>query len=52
MELKAILWEAFRDTGDIEAYLLYKNADTDNLVKEINGKEELLWQTSKPKVLS
>ncbi|MCD8391272.1 MAG: YqzL family protein [Firmicutes bacterium] len=52
MEIKTILWKAFMYTGNIETYLLYKGADTDANIYEKNGKEELVWQTSKPEALS
>lgn len=45
MELSIFSWNTFVNTGDIEAYLLYKS--TEELKK--NGKEDAVWQTSEPK---
>lgn len=39
-------WETFLNTGNIEAYLLYKS------VAELKKDDELQWQTSEQKELS
>lgn len=39
------LWQAFLDTGDIKAYLLYKDAQK----HEKTRGEETGWQASAPK---
>lgn len=46
MGVHSFLWQAFLDTGDIRAYLLYKSA----VRQEKNRGEEYKWQTSVPKV--
>ena len=40
MEMKDFSWQAFHDTGDIEAYLLYKEV-------EKSGKRDKEWKASK-----
>lgn len=46
MEKNSFLWQVFVDTGEIEAYLLYKDME-----KTVNAQEEeAKWQTSEPKV--
>lgn len=40
MEMKNFSWQAFHETGDIEAYLLYKEV-------ERSGKREKEWKASK-----
>lgn len=42
MGINSFLWQAFLDTGDIKAYLLYKKVQK-------NRGEEAKWQTSAPK---
>lgn len=44
MELEGITWTIFTDTGDIDAYLLYKRISEDN-------KEKEKWEASEKKVL-
>ena len=46
MESNSFLWQAFLDTGDIKAYLLYKNA----VKYEKNRGEEDKWLSSPPRV--
>ena len=46
MGINSFLWQAFLDTGDIKAYLLYKNA----VKYEKNKGEEARWQASAPRV--
>ncbi len=48
MELNNFSWTAFSQTGNIDAYLLYKTV-TD--LKRIEGKDKE-WQTSEQKALS
>lgn len=46
MEMKNLSWQAFRVTGDIDAYLLYKAVEN-------NGKhEEEQWKPLKQEALS
>ena len=46
MGINSFLWQAFVNTGDIKAYLLYKSVQ-----KQVkNGGEEAKWQASAPKV--
>ena len=40
MEMKDFSWKAFHDTGNIDAYLLYKEA-------EKGGKRDRQWRASK-----
>lgn len=40
MEMKDLSWQAFRSTGDIDAYLLYREV-------EKNDKREKEWKASK-----
>lgn len=47
MELKNISWDVFVETGDIEAYLLYKSINENNSESEIEA-----WELSRKKVLS
>ncbi|MDY3030981.1 MAG: YqzL family protein [Clostridia bacterium] len=45
MELMSILWKVFVETGDIEAYLLYKSISE-------KGQETGVWEPSEKMVLS
>ena len=46
MEQNSFLWQVFIDTGEIDAYLMYK--DMENLKN--SREEDAKWQTSEPKV--
>ena len=46
MGINSFLWQTFLDTGDIKAYLLYKNA----VKYEKNKGEEAKWLSSAPRV--
>lgn len=45
MELNNFSWQTFSQTGDIDAYLLYKSVTE---LKETKDKEQE-WQASEPK---
>lgn len=46
MELSILSWNAFVETGDIDAYLLYKSISNNK-----EGTEELTWEPSQKQVL-
>lgn len=48
MELNRISWEAFTQTGDIDAYLLYKTVS--DIEKQEDNDDK--WQRLKQEVLS
>lgn len=46
MKMKDFSWQAFKETGDIDAYLLYKT------VEENNAKRGSSWKAVKQEELS
>lgn len=38
MMLKSVMWSMFKDTGDISAYLYYRNCKDENEAEELVGK--------------
>ena len=46
MGIHSFLWQTFLDTGNIKAYLMYKNA----VKYEKNRREESEWHSSAPRV--
>ena len=45
MELNVFSWNAFLETGDIEAYLLYKT------MKQLTEEQDCKWETLRQEVL-